>query len=1243
MAAAAACLIPLASGTPNMANADSASDATSAASELDMKDVNGLMTGKSATTGSDGRSADITLGSYSTGSVQDVRGNVPTDAVIFLPYDSSMALPVDGSSTTLAESYDTEGTRWSAAVQAIDAYAQKLHDDGVKNNVVNRLSIIMYTGTDSGVADGATDFDSVLTYNTNSANQYSQVAFVGHGKTDMSDQSNVDLIKTRLGYCGDVSQSSAWSINGKTLKENPGCWFNAGTGDDAKLSEAYQNTSLNGGIPAINGYIRARSLGLFEMMYSTGSTIGGIDTSDFTGTGKATNKRNKVYINMIDGALGMDGTRGASSNFDEAVRQLNRVMGAPSVSETQYEDGVGPNPEGVLALHQYSLGLSSTYVKTDIDTSADETLYRPTSTSFDVVNIVSRFALGTSSEYPDATTLTDMGAKNPDGKAYTVSFTDADSLVSELTEVIGTSTTVSASLGAEASTSDYSSKYFSVPADASGVEVYEQSATAIASNGTVTWGDAVPAADTTVVSSTDADGNKGIKVTGFDYDANYVGEREDGSVGGKRLIVRFTETVGECFLGGNKVPTNTPATSGVSDSDGSLVSVFTTEDDQPTVDVALEDNCPATVADGKAYEGSSLDGALLGKLVTQDSGRVDSDDDYATLAYKVTRDGADLGTYDAASGTVSVTGEAAIKTPDDIELGLTPTITPVSSGTYDMASGTALTSTVKVLSPQATVRDSVVDAGADTTLDGNLSSWVWWNKTDGKLASDYGSMVLVSQKLVGQSGADGVDAPGAGADMLGTWSAGAVKPNPNPADATVHFEPTDNTDFTVSVGVMPEGGVASDVVEVAASDVTNPEDDVTQADIDASVKNDKNGAEAHAFTVYVKHSDPCYVGGDTKVNTEDCSSLGDGAVRDGSAYEYAVIGGGDDGKGDAGYTGLIDDTDTPVQPLLDANPDADLTWTFSDADGTLGSFTVPAGKTFAEGTWEWEPDASDYLAGVGEHKVSVALTASTRTDPSVAIHSWDATVSVYVPQVLVADSIIKLGNSASMSVNMVPGKNLNEQAGIDAALAEPNGVGWTSGVSEDPSTETNMLTSQPSTTLKAKELEGDDTNCSKVLDSTGSCDPTTSTTFKVQVDFTNPSDPSDRGPVSARLAQAATGFTGLTNGISAAQLASNSTDLVVINQHNAYPYNDPQGAFGDIIGVPLSTAENVLEQADGTKAAFTVYVYGKTVSSLPLTGGTGAGLAAVLTGLGTILFAGLLAGMAWWTRRSRNAAHAVRA
>jgi hypothetical protein len=89
-----------------------------------------------------------------------------------------------------------------------------------------------------------------------------------------------------------------------------------------------------------------------------------------------------------------------------------------------------------------------------------------------------------------------------------------------------------------------------------------------------------------------------------------------------------------------------------------------------------------------------------------------------------------------------------------------------------------------------------------------------------------------------------------------------------------------------------------------------------------------------------------------------------------------------------------------------------------------------------------------------------------------------------------------------------------------------------------------------------------------------------------------------------------------------------------------YQLNTPNGAFGEFLGVPLETAENPLSP-DQAKAAFTIYVSGKTVSSLPLTGGTGAGLAAVLTGLGTLLFAGLLAGMAWWTRKSRSAAHAL--
>jgi hypothetical protein len=737
---------------------------------------------------------------------------------------------------------------------------------------------------------------------------------------------------------------------------------------------------------------------------------------------------------------------------------------------------------------------------------------------------------------------------------------------------------VDSSLGADATTADVGSKYFSVPADAEDVKVYEQSATGVDADGKPTgWSADVTPVDASKVSvDVDKTANS-VKVSGWDYDANYVGARTDETFG-KRLIVKFTETANKCFLGGNKVPTNDPATSGVSDSDGNLVAAFTTKNEQPTVDVALQDNCPATVANGKAYEGSTLSG--LGSLVSPATARTDADTDFADLTYAVKIGSDDVGSYDPATGKVTFTDKDAAKvsSPGDLSVALTPTITAKTAGSITApVTGTALTATVSVFSPQADVENTLVESGKDTTLKDNLVSWDWWNKSTNKVASstDFSGLTLVSDEMVGATSGAATNA-----DMQGKWTAGAVKPSPDPAGTNVAFDPTDNTDFTVMIQVKAKDADSSTATTLDAADVNNSEA-VAQDDIDASVQNDRNSAEAHDFTVYVKHSDPCYLGGsDIPVAGGDdgCIALVDGLVQNGAAYEDAVIGGGDDGSGTDGYSSLINDSAANV--LAQKNPTANIIYTFKDSDGNkLGEFTIPAGSTKkAQGSWTWEDGAQKYLKGVGAHKLSVELTTSTHTKDEngnpVVLKTWNFTMNVYVPAMDVADSDIIQGHYAELSANMLPGSVLSEVIGASGSLTEPNKVYWTKDNVEkaeadnDIAAEKNMLTSKPTATPMARFLEGDQ-SVGLEMGSDSSVKPDTTTTFQVKFQL--------RGSTYSQSAE--TTASGLTDEM------TSSTELYLWNQHNEYV----GGNNSSMIGAPLDSAANSLKP-DPAKGAFTIYV-----------------------------------------------------
>lgn len=141
---------------------------------------------------------------------------------------------------------------------------------------------------------------------------------------------------------------------------------------------------------------------------------------------------------------------------------------------------------------------------------------------------------------------------------------------------------------------DVVSNYFDLPANTNDIKVYTAPY-----QGNGKWGaDAVSTLKPTV------DG-KNVTVTGFDFNDNYIMEedKQDGTKGSK-LILEFTVTARDGFLGGNGVPTN-GVDSGVYTGDGSVVKNF----DVPTVDVPIPD-FTVTAEDKSVY--------LMGELTDAD-------------------------------------------------------------------------------------------------------------------------------------------------------------------------------------------------------------------------------------------------------------------------------------------------------------------------------------------------------------------------------------------------------------------------------------------------------------------------------------------------------------------------------------------------------------------------------------------------------------------------------------------------
>lgn len=96
---------------------------------------------------------------------------------------------------------------------------------------------------------------------------------------------------------------------------------------------------------------------------------------------------------------------------------------------------------------------------------------------------------------------------------------------------------------------------------------------------------------------------KTLKVTGFDFSANWCGSHS-GTYSGKKLIVEFTVKERDGFLGGNGVPTNVGTSDGIFNSTGTSFGIFVS----PTVNVPIKD-VTVTPQDKNVY--------LLGEITSE--------------------------------------------------------------------------------------------------------------------------------------------------------------------------------------------------------------------------------------------------------------------------------------------------------------------------------------------------------------------------------------------------------------------------------------------------------------------------------------------------------------------------------------------------------------------------------------------------------------------------------------------------
>ena len=256
-------------------------------------------------------------------------------------------------------------------------------------------------------------------------------------------------------------------------------------------------------------------------------------------------------------------------------------------------------------------------------------------------------------------------------------------------------------LGAETVIRDTITPYFNAPANASAVKVYTADY-----NGTQ-FGDRTETNAVQVSVEKDT-----VSVTGFDFNENYVTDTaRDGNFYGKKLIIEFTVTPKDGFLGGNQVPTNT-ADSGVY-YEGAAVDTFAV----PTVDVPI-DPITVTAQDKNVY--------LMGDL-TADQLKAGSTVKVGTVELKMTENNYGLEAWQNAYVDIAATvpTDKTNLTDDTSSYTLGVTVSPKSTGTAVAKSGSD-TANIYVFKPEITWKDSQLNVGETVNYeDQNYVSTVW--------------------------------------------------------------------------------------------------------------------------------------------------------------------------------------------------------------------------------------------------------------------------------------------------------------------------------------------------------------------------------------------------------------------------------------------------------------------------------------------------------------------------------------
>lgn len=371
----------------------------------------------------------------------------------------------------------------------------------------------------------------------------------------------------------------------KTSADSTGTQFYTRTESTAKKIAALKS-AVNGFIDSVNERAPASRIALVKFGGEINNTIGN-DTYRFEASGY--NSATINYTQIVKGLTAASSTselKGAVNSLTAAgftpahlgMQLAKKIIDEDTVTERQkvvvmFTDGEpnGMNGEydGFVADAANSAISNSKAIK---DKGATVYTIGCFNKTYADTSDVGKYMNYVSSNYPNATSMTNAGTKASDNFYKTVGSTaDLDAIFQEISQTAGGATLT---LGSETVLKDVVSEYFDLPENASSmITAQSYSCTGFDADGHPTWSNTPDAASYAVK----VDG-KNVSVTGFDYSANWVGK--DTTTGvmhtpGKKLVV--TIPIEDNGTGMGTVPTN-GTDSAVYDKDGKQVCPFA----QPT-------------------------------------------------------------------------------------------------------------------------------------------------------------------------------------------------------------------------------------------------------------------------------------------------------------------------------------------------------------------------------------------------------------------------------------------------------------------------------------------------------------------------------------------------------------------------------------------------------------------------------------------------------------------------------------